>query len=470
MKNSKAHKILPVLLIAFLFLEGCAPMPTRRDFRRMFLPYFSRIHDNPIIIVPGILGSRLVDVKTEEVVWGSLMLKPVRFLPGCDDGVLSLPIGNLPLSGNIDNIRSQGVVDKIDVPIKIMQFTVYKELLDMLTEMGYKLGDIKNPKPESDLYVFDYDWRRDNVESAVILAKRIENIKKVVGKPDQKFNLICHSMGGLIGRYYMRYGDKDVLGQAPDFEVTYEGAKNIKKLILIGVPNLGTMPVFKFLHEGLNLTVVQYPPYVMFTIPSIYQLLPIGNVKSFVDKNGNSMDAAIYDIANWKKFGWSMYSERMTKLTRSRYRSKFKKTWEREFEKFEEKRDRFIEAALERADLFQRSLNFRPKKKDPCEIILFGGDTEWTLNKAILKEDKNGKWRTLFRDSQLTEKILAPGDNMVTRESLLGIPVAGITRKGWLDSPMSISFSLFVTQKHENIHKDPTFQDNLLHILLGDYY
>ena len=468
MKNSKAYIILPIFLISILFFEGCAPMPTRRDFRRMFSAYSSRIHENPIIIVPGILGSRLVDVKTKKTIWGSLKLKPVRFLSNHDNGVL--PIDKLPLSRNVDNVRSQGIVDELDAPLKIIQFTVYKELLDMLTEMGYNLGDIKNPKPENDLYIFDYDWRRDNTESAILLAKRIEGIKKVTGKPNQKFNLLCHSMGGLIGRYYMRYGDKDVLDQAPNYKVTYEGAKNIKKLILIGVPNLGSMTVFRFLDEGMDVTVVKYPPYAMFTMPSVYQLLPPENINSFVDKRGDPMDVDLYDIENWKKFGWSMYSKKMINLTKSRYRSKFRETWKQELGKFEEKRDNFVEAALERADLFQRSLNFKPKKNNPCEIILFGGDTEWTLNKAMLKKDRRGEWRTYFRYPRLSEQMLAPGDNIITRESMLGIPVAGITSKGWLDSPMSISFSLFVTKKHENIHKDPTFQDNLLHILLGDYY
>ena len=123
---------------------------------------------------------------------------------------------------------------------------------------------------------------------------------------------------------------------------------------------------------------------------------------------------------------------------------------------------------LERADRFHRSLNFKSWRKKPCEIILFGGDTEWTLTKAILKKDAAGRWRTRFWDPRLEDKLLTPGDNMVTRESMLGVRNAGFTKRGWQDSPMDISFSLFVTQRHENIHKDATFQDNLLHILLGN--
>jgi hypothetical protein len=277
-------------------------------------------------------------------------------------------------------------------------------------------------------------------------------------------------MGGLIARYYMRYGDKDVLNQSPYFRVTHEGAKNIKKLILIGVPNLGSMPIFQYLHEGLNLTIIEYPPYVLFTMPSIYQLLPSRHIISFVDENGNDMVVDLYDIENWKKFGWSMYSEKMIAAAKSHYKSKFKDSWEQEFKKFEEKRDNFIKAALERADLFQKSLNFKPNVSDPCEIILFGGDMVWTLNKAVLMKDKkSNKWITSFWDSRFREKILTAGDNMVTKESLLGVPVASITKKGWMHSPMDISFALFVARRHEDIHKDQAFQDNLLNILLGDW-
>lgn len=469
MKNIKLKIFLISLLVPVLFLEGCAAIPLlKHDFKKMFSPYLSKIDDNPIIIIPGIIGSRLINFKTGKMVWGALRVRQIFFLSERDD--IALPIDELPLEKNRDDIISKGIIDEYELPVEIIEFTVYRELLQMFEEIGYKLGDIKNPEPGDNLYIFDYDWRRDNVENAKILAERIEYIKKITKKPKLKFNLVCHSMGGLMARYYMRYGGKDVLNQSPYFRVTYEGAKNIKKLILIGVPNLGSMPIFQYLHEGLNLTVIEYPPYVLFTMPSIYQLLPSRHISSFVDENGNDMVVDLYDIENWKKFGWSMYSEKMIAAAKSHYKSKFKDSWEQEFKKFEEKRDNFIKAALERADLFQKSLNFKPNVNDPCEIILFGGDMVWTLNKAVLMKDKkSNKWITSFWDPRFREKILTAGDNMVTKESLLGVPMASITKKGWVHSPMDISFALFVARRHEDIHKDQAFQDNLLNILLGDW-
>jgi len=465
--NFKQNKIIALFLVAVFFFSGCAPLPTRRDFRRMFAPYFPRINDNPIIIIPGLLGSRLENTETGEIVWGALKVRQLFFLSERDNS--ALPIDKLPLWKNRDKIASKGIIGKYDLPIGILQFTVYRELLDFFEEIGYTFGDIRNPKPGDNIYIFDYDWRRDNVENAILLGKRIEKIKASTGKPDQKFNLICHSNGGLIARYYARYGDNDVLDQSPDFDVTYAGAKNIKKLILLGPPNLGSMPVFKYLHKGLNLRILNYPPYILFTMPSIYQILPFREVDSFMDKDGNIMSVDLYDIKNWKKFGWSMYSGEMKALIESRYKSKFRDGWEEEFKKFEEKRDRFVQAALEKAVLFQESLNFRLQKAGSCEIILFGSDTQWTLNKAMLVQDKNGEWQTVFSRPHMREKMLMPGDTIVTRDSLLGITDSETKGERRMDSPIHSSFVLFVTQRHENIHKDPVFQNNLLHVLFSDY-
>ena len=69
-------------------------------------------------------------------------------------------------------------------------------------------------------FQFDYDWRRDIVESAqrlhaFVLKKRRyvqEEIRKrfIVSDADVRFDLVAHSMGGLVARYYLRYGAADL--------------------------------------------------------------------------------------------------------------------------------------------------------------------------------------------------------------------------------------------------------------------
>ncbi len=461
--KKKPLTYIALILIFCLFLQGCAALPYKYNLKELFASYLPMIDDNPVILIPGIIGSRLVNTDTGKTLWGTV--KVSQILSDSARHGIALPIDKLPINENRDSVVSQGIIDKYELPIGIVQFKVYRELLDMFEEVGYKLGDIKNPKPDDSLFIFDYDWRRDNVENAMILAERIEDLKKARGKPNEKYNLVCHSMGGLIGRYYLRYGNRDVLNQYPNFKANYAGGRNIKRLILIAVPNLGSLPLFKFLHKGLNLTIVKYPPYVLSTMPSAYQLMPPRRVASFVDGDGNKMDVDLYDVENWKKYRWSIYSPKMVTYMRQRYIKKYRDTWEEEYRRFEVKRDEFMKAVLQRADRFQESLKNRLKQRAPCEIILFGGDTEWTIDKAILIKS-NGKWGTHFWDPRLSKKIQKPGDSMVTRESHLGFPTAGVTRKGLLNSPIDISYALFVTQRHENIHKDNAFQDNLIHILL----
>ena len=92
-----------------------------------------------------------------------------------------------------------------------------------------RIGDIREPQQGEDFFFFDYDWRKDVAENAVLLAGYMENIKKVRGSPDLRFDMISHSSGHLIARYYALHGGKDVLETFAG-EPTYEGAKNLRKL------------------------------------------------------------------------------------------------------------------------------------------------------------------------------------------------------------------------------------------------
>ena len=60
-------------------------------------------------------------------------------------------------------------------------------------------------------YIFPYDWRQDNVVIARKLDALIEQLRRDYGDPQLKVDLVAHSMGGLIARYYLQYGTTDVL-------------------------------------------------------------------------------------------------------------------------------------------------------------------------------------------------------------------------------------------------------------------
>src|SRR5439155_27036 len=87
-------------------------------------------------------------------------------------------------------------------------------------------------------HVFSYDWRRDLIETARRLHDTLETLAEACGDPAARFNVIGHSMGGLVARYYLRYGTAE-----PDAgPVTWAGARRIANLVLVAVPNAAASP------------------------------------------------------------------------------------------------------------------------------------------------------------------------------------------------------------------------------------
>ena len=159
----------------------------------------------PLIIIPGLTGSELVNSKTDEVVW----FKTQR---SKDDDV-RLPISPI-LSRNRDNLVAKDIIREVKILKFLPEIEIYERLVDALeTRGGFKEGSWTSPKKDGDrdtFYVFPYDWRRDNVENARLLLSRIENLKRKLGKRNLRFNVIAHSMGGLIARYAAMYGKSDI--------------------------------------------------------------------------------------------------------------------------------------------------------------------------------------------------------------------------------------------------------------------
>jgi len=81
----------------------------------------------------------------------------------------------------------------------------------------------------------------------------------------------------LLMRYYMRYGGNALPedGSAPT--LTWAGAKDIERAILVAPPNAGSLDALEQLVEGFNTgrpLLPYYPPEILGTFPSLYQLLP----------------------------------------------------------------------------------------------------------------------------------------------------------------------------------------------------
>ncbi len=158
----------------------------------LFWPMASLAQEKrPVIFVPGITGS-VLSTDSGEVIWGNASsLSATNFAK-----LNLLPEGSPPVALQpVDALR--------DVPLIFgaIQVGLYSKLIDFLTgKVSFFEAVTGNPLrgdyvEGEDLFVFSYDWRRSNFANAKALNDFI-----VANVPEGEFDIIAHSMGGLVTR------------------------------------------------------------------------------------------------------------------------------------------------------------------------------------------------------------------------------------------------------------------------------
>lgn len=465
-KQKREGSVLLILIFSLSLAAGCGR--AEPNLPRIFPPpsALKQTGKNPIIIIPGILGSELVNRRTGERVWPSLFEG--------DDDALDLPISSADLRANRDDLEASEILDRAKFAALLPEIGIYDSLLVALERYGgYKSGDFDNPPPDGDrdtFYVFAYDWRRDNTESAARLAEKISALKARLGRPDLRFDLVAHSMGGLVARYYAMYGGRDALADSsPDPD--WAGAQNIGRLIMFGTPNAGTMDALRSLVAGYSLTetnrrrisiLKSFSRATIFTMPSVYQLLPHRETARFLNADLSTIEVDLFDVETWRRYGWSIAFE------------------ERALKASEAERARFLRSALERAEAFHRALDVDEPLPPPLNWHIFGGDCEPTLD-AVMLVLEEGRWRTVFHSreapggKQARERafaaMFAPGDGRVTRQSVFGVRLIPGTQEPIVRTMrQETRQAFFACQLHGDLPIDETFLDNLLTVLMGNKY
>jgi hypothetical protein len=178
-----------------------------------------------IVLIPGILGSVLV--KDGREVWGasgSSVVGNLITFGGALKG-LELPRG-IGHGDPKDGVTAPRVLPSLYMIPTFWKADGYGRLGDRLEERftvtAATDGQIGN------LVEFPYDWRLSNQFNAQRLSERVipvlERWRQSTGNPDAKLVFICHSMGGLVARYFL-----EVLG----------GRELTSKLLTIGTPYRG---------------------------------------------------------------------------------------------------------------------------------------------------------------------------------------------------------------------------------------
>jgi pimeloyl-ACP methyl ester carboxylesterase len=421
---------------------------------------------NPLIVIPGVMGSTLVNPETNETVWiklGESKTEDIR----------------LPISTNFAANKDKLVAGEIIEEVKIVKFlpglSVYGDLLKYLDKKaGYRriTWDSATKEDTQDVYLtFPYDWRRDNVENARLLIQKIEKLKIKLGKPNLKVDILAHSMGGLIARYAAMYGNQDLQNKP---NPTWAGTKHIQKIIMLGTPNEGAMNALDTFYNGYSVQTPAgryYPSFlnraVAFTIPALYELLPHGESAQFFDEDLNRKDISIYQVDNWEKYGWSYLEDE--KLTKGMTKNK------------RQQAEKFLEAVLYRTQKFHDALDVKTKIPANIQLYAFGSDCKSTLDGAIIyHDDDKNTWKTLtrsdsFKNSKgekissksVEEKIFGIGDGTVPFHSFLAETISQLNGQNLFSFDLFPNNKKIVCESHVSLPNNSVVQENFMAVFNG---
>ncbi len=454
---------LPAICLSMVLLTACGPSRLSPDLKGIYSAAARQENPdrNPIIVIPGILGSRLVDDRGR-VVWGEF---------GSGAVGLASPEGRrlmaVPMSGSgwpRDEIKPDGALERLKVSFGLdFQFDAYAGMLRAFGVGGYldpahvDLGDIDYGPGHYTCFQFSYDWRRSNAENAALLGKFIEEKRRYVrrerikrfGKSGEvKFDIVAHSMGGLVARYYLMYGSQPLTedGRMP---VTWAGTRHVEKLVMVATPNGGSIyPVEQF-RDGFRLArfLPRVDPAVVATMPSMYELLPREEDAPVIDKDSKPVD--IYQASAWESLRWGLADPAQDPVLMEILPDVADAGERREIA------SGHLAKMLRNARAFHRAMNARSPLPAGVEIHAFAGDAVSTGSRAQVGADGV---------PAIIDWI--PGDGTVTRKSMLMDQRTRAEAGERLKSPIPWTGSQFIFSDHLRMTNDPSFVDNVLYQLL----
>lgn len=457
-------KLTGLLLSTALVISSCSSnvMP---DLSRLYktpalLEHSQETKSNepppPLILIHGAFGSRLIDPKNGDEYWPGNLWR-ILFSEYED---IALTIDEKTLMPTTSNLVASDVTDQVAGK------DYYGAIIRTLEQAGgYTRGEPgKSPTSNNrQYYLFVYDWREDNVQTARKLDDLIEQIRKDYNSPYLKADIVAHSMGGMITRYYLRYGREDVLDDN-EFPVSGYGFQRVNKVILLGTPNLGSVSAVLEVLQGLKVGLNRIPTYVMLTWPSTYQLFPHTINDSMITLDGRILDRDFFDTKIWQSFEWSIFDPQVRESIID--------------DKGEEYYDllvKYFNNQIERARRFAWSLSV-PAPESEARYIVFGGDCELTPARLLVEEVDGESMVRLYPDeieNPITDidydiLMLEPGDGRVTKPSLFARDALNPTIPRHRYSHFPLDYAMMLCESHATLTGNIHFQDNLLNVLLSN--
>lgn len=319
---------------------------------------------------------------------------------------------------------------------------------------------------QSSAFRFAYDWRRDLPSLAKdfhrfvlarkrkVAALRALRSGQSVAPESVRFDLLAHSMGGLLARYYLMYGPQDLGEAGPLPPITWEGAEHFDRVIIVAAPNAGSVLAMDNLVNGKSLGPLQpvYPAALLATHGSPWQLFPRARHRRVRMGSPDGPPVDPLDPALWERMGWGLASAEAGQLL------------EWIMPEVADPAERRARALAHQARLMARARRFQeamdrewvPAKPAHLEMFLVAGGGFATPAGAVVDEAERA-----FRLEGEAE-----GDGVVLRESVLLDERQGAGVGGGLRTPLRFDTTLFLPDEHVELTKNPVFGDNLLFWLL----
>lgn len=416
MVDPRRERVGLVILALVMLLAACGAESDRTEEG----PRWSSTRDRvPIVLIPGI--SR----ETARILRGGSFV-PFSALALRTDAEALANLGDPRFPA--DGAPGTGGPARLDRALRGTDVRGLQPLIDRLVrEEGYARGDPDHPRdkeyPENtqadrqdhtraaSLFVVYHDWRRDLSETACVVAERITRIRAATGAP--RILLVGHSFGGVVARYYLRYGGRDVIrdrdcpvaDDATGAAINAPGSGGVGRLVLLGAPHRGTVLAFRALLEDFSLfgLLALGLRDAVFTIPVAWQLLPYldpdGRVPLVVGGDGEER-VPLYASRTWLERGWVSGDGG------------------------DPERLRFMEAMLARAVALQERLAARHPTEEAVPRLVVGGECRPTPARAIATKDGVQFVSRLQTEHPFFARATAPGDGVVTTESAIGLPAS----------------------------------------------
>jgi pimeloyl-ACP methyl ester carboxylesterase len=412
----------------------------------------------PAVFIHGAFGSRLRNRLSGREIWPIGLADLV--VSSFDE--LELPLDPDTGAALPDAIVASGLFDETGV------VDFYGSMVHMLEAAGgYRVWAAGTDPPEDaiPLYPFLYDWRRGFADTAPELDRMVEQIRADHGDPGLKVDLVAHSSGGLIARYFLLYGGRllpEGATPVPDFG----GAGKVSRALAIGVPEIGMARAVAALTVGEPIVMNKVGPEVLATSLSTFDLLPHGDDVWLIDRRGTPIVADACDPEIWRTYEMGIFNRGVRAQVRERAGGG--RSGQRRLELLE----RGFLLRLDRAGRFRRALRAAPIPADIAYLTI-GGDCKPTEARLLAEEFMGrpevkslpDRVRNPRRGVDYRRLMLEPGDGRVARPSVLATPA-------WPASPRPVPLLAenwarreFVCASHNQLTVNTDCQRAMLHAL-----